>query len=315
MSDARPPLFKRAKRFVRYLLIRAAMAVVSLLPIHLASRLGRTLGGLASRVVTGERRKALESLGIAFPHLTQGERETLATRCFEHLGQCAMELVCIQQLDASLAEVIEWPAADRAVLDAARARQKGVLFISGHVGHWEMLARTVALHGYPCQTIAKETTDPRTTAMVERFRASGRLKSIWRGQPGAARAMLKALKHGEILGMLIDQDTDVQSVFVPFFGRPAKTPRAAADLALRTDAAVVLGFCQRVGPMKYRLSFREVQRPDGDDEAAVVALTQSLSLGIEEAIRSAPEQWVWMHRRWKSPAPQLPAANAVQVGN
>jgi KDO2-lipid IV(A) lauroyltransferase len=174
------------------------------------------------------------------------------------------------------------------------------VFVSGHVGSWELLARTVSLAGYPCQTIAKETSDPRLTRLVEKFRESSKLKSIWRGKDGAAKAMLRALKQGEILGLLIDQDTDVQSLWVPFFGRPAKTPRAAADLALRTGAKVVLGFCQRQGD-RYRLSMREVSAEGLEGEAGARVLTERLTAGIEAAIRSAPEQWVWMHRRWKSP--------------
>jgi KDO2-lipid IV(A) lauroyltransferase len=176
-----------------------------------------------------------------------------------------------------------------------------VLFVSGHVGNWELLARRVALAGYPCQTIAKETTDPRLTRLVERFRAAGKLKSIWRGQDGAAKAMLKALKGGEILGMLIDQDTKVQSVHVPFFGHPASTPRAAADLALRTGAAVVVGFCQRQADGRYRVAMKQVEpESTGDREADAVALTAKMTWEIEQAIRRAPAQWVWMHRRWKT---------------
>ena len=192
---------------------------------------------------------------------------------------------------------MRWPAEDRAVLDAALARGKGVVFVSGHVGSWELLARRVALAGYPCQTIAKETTDPRTTALIERFRSSSQLRSIWRGRAGAAKAMLRALKAGQILGLLIDQDTDVQSVWVPFFGHLAKTPRAAADLALRTGAAVVMGFCRREADGRYRLSM-EALPGEGLD---ALELTARMTARIEAAVRAAPEQWVWMHRRWKSP--------------
>jgi KDO2-lipid IV(A) lauroyltransferase len=196
---------------------------------------------------------------------------------------------------------VAWPEADRRVLDAALARKRGVVFVSGHVGNWELLARRVSLAGYPAQTIAKETTDPRLTALVERFRASGKLKSLWRGQDGAAKAMLRALRAGEILGMLIDQDTKVQSVFVPFFGAPAATPRAAADLALRTGAAVVMGFCQRQTTGRYALSMKELAVPSsGDREADALALTAAMTADIESAVRRAPEQWVWMHRRWKT---------------
>jgi Kdo2-lipid IVA lauroyltransferase/acyltransferase len=140
---------------------------------------------------------------------------------------------------------------------------------------------------------------------VEEFRARGGVRSIWRGHEGAVRQMLRALKAGEILGLLIDQDTRAQNLFVPFFGTPAATPRAAADLALRTGAAVVVGFCQREGEQGYRLRMEEVPVPAaGPDaasrEAAAWALTAALSARIEAAIRRAPEQWVWMHQRWKT---------------
>lgn len=297
----RPPLLKRSKRVLRYALVRVALAMVASLPPRLAGRMGRAFGALAFFVARTERRRALDSLARAFPDLPEAERVRLAKACFRHLGQCAFELACIRKLDAELERWVEWPEADRSVLEHALAKGKGVLFVSGHVGNWELLARRVAMAGYPCQTIAKETTDPRLTRLVERFREAGRLKSIWRGQDGAAKAMLKALKGGEILGMLIDQDTKVQSVFVPFFGHLASTPRAAADLALRTGAAVVVGFCQRQEGGRYRLSMKEVAvPPSGDREADAVALTARMTEEIEQAIRRAPAQWVWMHRRWKT---------------
>lgn len=291
---------KRLKRFVRYLFVRAGAALVGLLPARWASGLGAVLGGWGYALAGGERQKALESLAVAFPSKSEAEREALARACFVHLGRMVLELVCVDQLDRQLTEWVDWPAEDRAVLDQALAAKKGVVFVSGHVGSWELLARTVSLAGYPCQTIAKETTDPRTTRLIERFRESSKLKSIWRGKDGAAKAMLRALKSGEILGLLIDQDTDVQSLWVPFFGRPAKTPRAAADLALRTGAKVVLGFCQRRDG-RYRLSMREVSGEGLEGEEGARVLTERLSAGIEAAVRDAPEQWVWMHRRWKSP--------------
>jgi KDO2-lipid IV(A) lauroyltransferase len=248
-----------------------------------------------------DRDQALASLGTAFPHLTEKERLSLARDCFRHLGQSALELACIRQIDRRIESLVEWPEGDRQILEAAIKRGKGVVFVSGHIGNWELLARRVALAGFPSQSIAKEASDPRTTKMIERFRQQGRVGSIWRGQPGAAKQMLRALKAGEILGLVIDQDTKVQSLFVPFFGRPAATPRAPADLALRTGAAVVVGVCQRQKDGRYRLTMREIEpRSTGDKEVDAVWLTAALSSALEEAIRRAPEQWVWMHRRWKT---------------
>ncbi|EPX60494.1 Lipid A biosynthesis lauroyl acyltransferase [Cystobacter fuscus DSM 2262] len=299
----RPPLTKRLKRFLRYLLVRAALALVGALPLGFARWLGAGFGRLAFALAGGERRKALKSLARAFPEKSDAERHSLARASFRHLGMAAFEVGATSSMDRQLDRLVRWEDADRRVLDAALARGKGVVFVSGHVGNWELLARRVSRAGYPSQSIAKETTDPRLTALVGRFRELGGVRSIWRGQEGAARAMLRALKAGEILGLLIDQDTRVQSLFVPFFGELAATPRAAADLALRTGAAVVVGFCQRERE-GYRLWMEEVAwRAGTDREADALALTAALSERIEAAIRRAPEQWVWMHQRWKTRPP------------
>ncbi|MCY1044343.1 lysophospholipid acyltransferase family protein [Corallococcus sp. bb12-1] len=306
----RPPLTKRLKRYLRYLLIAGMLRLLQFLSLGAARTLGMTLGGWAYAIAGGERRKALKSLARAFPDRSDAERDALARGAFRHLAAAALEVASSRALDEGLEALVSWPPEDRAVLEAALAKGKGVVFVSGHVGNWELLARRVAKAGYPSQSIAKESSDPRLTALVEDFRAKGGVRSIWRGQEGAARAMLRTLRSGEILGILIDQDTKVQSVFVPFFGELAATPRAAADLALRTGAAVVVGFCQRDGE-GYRLTMEEVPAPEVTErEAAVQALTAALSQRIEAAIRRAPEQWVWMHQRWKT-RPVMEASQAA----
>ena len=296
---------------MRFGAVRVALWLVARLPIAVASGIGAVFGSLAFHLARRERTKALISIERAFPLLSGGERWQVVHDTFRHLGRAAFELGCIAQLDAKVDKWVEWPAADRAVLDEAISAGKGVVFVSGHFGNWELLARRVALAGYPCNTIAKATTDPRTTALIERFRASAHLKSIWRGKSGAAKEMLRVLKAGAILGLLIDQDTDVQSVWVRFFGTLAKTPRAPADLAIRTGAAVVLGFCHRTDAGRYAVSMQRYPLPtEGDSEAKSVALTAALTAGIEEKIRQHPEQWVWMHQRWKS-QPPMPATIAL----
>ncbi len=296
-----PPLAKRIKRFLRYWLIRALLAAARCLPISAGLKLGEACGSIAFALAARERRFALEALARAFPDASEEERRHLARASFRHLGRCAFELAAIRQIDPVISDWIEWPEADRRLLESALARGRGVVFVSGHVGSWELLARRVALAGFPASTIAKETTDWRLTELVERFRAQGKVESIWRGQQGAAKRMLRVLKAGGILGLLIDQDTRVQSVFVPFFGHPAATPRAAADLALRTGAPVVVGFCQRKRDGYYRLSMKEIfPVRTGDQESDAIALTSVLTKEIENAIRRSPSQWVWMHRRWKT---------------
>jgi KDO2-lipid IV(A) lauroyltransferase len=291
------------KRFVRYLFIRALLFPVQLIPLRAASWLGERLGLVAFTLARSQRRKALASLSVAYPEKSDAERTDLARAFFRHLGRSVMEMVCIEQFDARRHELVEWVPEARAAMDAALAKGKGVVFVTGHVGNWELLARYVALENYPAYVIGKELSDARSTKLVEGFRASGKLKVIWRGHQGAAKDMLRALKSNSILGILIDQDTKVQSLWVPFFGRPAKTPRAAADLAIRTGAVPMLGFCTRVGPLQYRITMQEVPLPTAEGEAGVIDLTARLTAGIEQQIREHPEQWVWIHQRWKSPPP------------
>lgn len=297
------PLFKRMKRFVRYLFIRAFLVPVQLIPLRAASWLGERLGLMVFTLVGSQRRKALASITTAYPEKTEAERNELARESFRHLGRSVMEMVCIRRFDERRHTLVEWMPEARAAMDSALARGKGVVFVTGHVGNWELLARYVALENYPVAVIGKELSDERTTGLVERFRASGKLRVIWRGRQGAAKEMLRALRGNSILGILIDQDTKVQSVWVPFFGKLAKTPRAAADLAMSTGAAPMLGFCTRVGPLKYRITMKELPLPALEGEEAVMSLTSELTHGIETQIREHPEQWVWIHQRWKSPPP------------
>jgi len=301
--SASPPLFKRVKRFVRYVLIRLLLLPIQLIPLRLASSLGASLGGLAFSLAGKERRKALVSLATAFPEKSEAERQALARATFRHLGSVGMELVRICAFDPRRKEFVEFDDESRAALKNALARGKGVVFVTGHIGNWELLARFITQEGFQVSVVGKETSDPRTTKLLEDFRLSGGMRVIWRGHEGAAKQLLRTLKSNSILGILIDQDTRVQSVWVPFFGKPAKTPRAAADLVLRTGAAPILGFCTREGPLKYRITIRELSTPEGRDEAAVEKLTADFTRGIEAQIRAHPEQWVWMHERWKSPQP------------
>lgn len=295
-----PPLFKRVKRFVRYVFIRILIIPLQLLPLRFASWLGEKLGSVAFVLARGERRKTLASLQTGLPERSEHERTQLAREVFRHIGRSVMEMVLINKFDARRHELVEWEPTARKTMDEALKRGKGVVFVTGHFGNWELLARYVALEDYPAAVIGKEASDPRTTKLIERFRASGKLRVIWRGAQGAAKEILRALKNNFILGFLIDQDTRVQSVFVPFFGKLAKTPRAAADLAIRTGAAPMLGFCTRVGPLKYRITMRELPLPTTEGEEAVLSLTQAFTQGIEDQIRAHPEQWAWMHQRWKS---------------
>jgi KDO2-lipid IV(A) lauroyltransferase len=262
--------------------------------------LGAFLGRIAFRLFPGERTKGRASLRVAFPDMPEKAMDDVLRRMFEHLTTCALELALIEKIDAQLETYVELPEPGRALFDEALAAGKGIVFVAGHVGNWELLARRFAMAGYDCATIAKESSDPRLTQLIERLRSSGKLRSIWRGAPGAAKAMLRQLKNNGVLGLLIDQDTRVQGLFVEFFGRKAFTPRAPADLAVRSEAAVVVGSIHRRALGGHTIDVRRISLPPGQGEAAVLDLTQRLTSAIEAAIRANPTEWVWMHQRWKT---------------
>ncbi len=297
-----PPLSKRLKRTLRYGLLRAVLAVVEWLPLRWAQALGRAVGTAAFHLAPGERRKALASLAVAFPEMAEEPRLELVRRCFRHLGTAALEMAVAPRLGvAGLDRLVDMSGGAIEGIQQAHARGRGVVCISAHLGNWELHAWSVARHGLPLAAVGKENVDPRLNRLVDRFRSRGGLRNVWRGQPGAAVAMLRALRRGELLAMLIDQDTNVQNVFVPFFGRPAATPRAAADLVVRTGATALVCLNHRGDDGVYRASTEEVEVPrTGDDERDVVELTARFTARIEAGIRAHPEQWVWMHQRWKT---------------
>jgi KDO2-lipid IV(A) lauroyltransferase len=184
-------------------------------------------------------------------------------------------------------------------VEAGRGAGRPVLILTGHCGNWELLAATLNRRGLGMAVVARELDDPLQQESLLRFRARFGTRTIVRGRPGAARELLRAVRTGGGLGMLIDQDTRVEGVFVDFFGRPAWTPIGAADLALRFRATVLPTFIER--------------RPDGDHRATIhppldlpadpAAATQAMTATIEAQVRRVPGQWVWMHRRWRRQPP------------
>jgi KDO2-lipid IV(A) lauroyltransferase len=302
VSHVTPPLAKRLKRGVRYFFLSAALFFLGRLPLGVAQRAGDAFGALAFRLASGERQKALSSLARAFPEKREAERRTLARACFRHLGRVAFEAAVAERLStAQFDALVEVPEAVRRLVVGAHAQGRGMVAVTGHVGHWELLGWAFVRLGIPLHVIARDTADGRLSKRVVAFRHKGGVRTILRGAPGAAVGMLRALRRGDALGLLVDQDTKVQSVCVPFFGTLASTPRAPADLTLRTGAPTVVVFLQRGEDGRYRLSGEQLEVPrSGDAEADVVELTRRYSEAIETAVRRAPEQWVWMHQRWKT---------------
>jgi KDO2-lipid IV(A) lauroyltransferase len=305
------PLRTRIRRGVRSVLIAGLLRLVALIPLGPAVRLGAWLGGLGYRLFGEARRLALQHLAQAFPEKTPAEREEIARRMFVHLGMSAMEITSI----GSYADRVEqYRDLSSVELGTALARGKGIVFVTGHLGNWELMARAVAKVGAPVSAVAKRGGDARLMGLIEGWRQDGAVTTLWREDASTARALLRVFKENRVLGILCDQDTDVQGVWVPFFGRPAWSPRAPADLALRTGAPILVGTSHRKSERPGAGFLFEVTEvpydpKPADREAEVVRITAACQALLEDAIRRHPADWVWMHERWKTqpPPPATPA--------
>ena len=268
------------------------------LPWNGAQKLGGSLGALAWRFSRRDRRRTLAHLAIAFPGITAAQRTALARRSYLHFGTMLGESLWLTRHSADdvrrLVELHGWEA-----VEAARAEGRPVIIVTGHCGNWELLAAALNLHGLGMSVVARGLHEKGLQEILLALRARFGTRTIVRGTPGAARELLRVLRGSGALGILIDQDTDVEGVWANFFGRPAWTPVGAAELALRFHAVVLPTFIER------RSDGTHVARIEPRLELAAdpVAATQQMTDRIETQIRRVPEQWVWMHRRWRRQPP------------
>lgn len=290
------------RRRLRGALFRVVLPVLSWvlgrLPWRAVDAVGRGLGRLLYLANRRERRRMAEHIALAFPDLPSGERARLARRCATHHGVNLAENLHLlsRGLERILPriEVTGWEH-----VEAARETGRPVLFVTGHLGNWELMSAVFPARGFPVYGVGRELQHAAFHEAVERFRNLLGARTIVRGERGAARRLRDVLRGEAGLVMLIDQDTRVDGVWVPFFDRPAYTPTAAAELGLRHRMTVVPLFLVRRPDRTHECRFLPpVDLPDD-----VTAATARLTALIEAQIRAHPEQWVWMHRRWRRQPP------------
>jgi KDO2-lipid IV(A) lauroyltransferase len=296
------------RRAARAGVIVAFVRLLMWMPLGLGLALGGALGRLGWSLSPRMRRDMRASLAVAFPAMGEAERDEIACASLVHLGWLGGELITMRGWASRMDDYVEAPSEALATLERAAARRKGIILVLGHIGNWELTSR-LSRYVQPNAVIAKRSWHQRLDGLAQRARAERQVQTFWRDDAATGRAMLKLFKQAGTLGILIDQDIPaVQSVFVPFFGRLAATPRAAADFALRFGASVLVVTCHRRGARPgdgHRLEVVEVPY-DGapvDREAEVVRLTGACVALQEAAIRRHPAEWVWMHQRWKTPPP------------
>jgi len=265
-----------------------------------SARLGIVLGDIARLLDKRRREVARRNLRMAFGNAKSEEEINQIIRgVFRNIGQTAVEFLQIPTLTLDKAQAMITPD-HRERLDECLRAGRGVVLVASHFGNWELMAAAGALAGYKISAVARPLDDPVLDKIVGKIRESSGLEVLSRRT--SALAVVRRLKRDGIVGILADQNTRKQNIFVDFFGIKAATTPGPALLALRTGAALVPAFMMRDGPGKHRLILEEpipVVRT-GNEEADIIATTQKCVDVLERYVRQYPSQWLWVHRRWRT---------------
>ncbi len=303
--------------WLEYIPVRILFAVLGVLPRKLSLRIGELFGRLAYRLAGGLRRVAFRNLEIAFPEKSVSEREAIARGSFENLGRVLAELTQFPhmakdelkdliQLQFDSTQSVESP--ERIVFEADRAKGRGVLLVGPHLGNWEIGVFVYAAFREPLTYLARPLDNPLIEEFTVKLRSRYGNRAI--DKNNSMSAAVSILRRGEVLGVLPDVNVlPRDGVFVPFFGTLACTTIGVAMLAMRTGALIVPMCCvwdKETG--KYSAYYGEaIDSPNtGDRHRDMYAMTAEMTAAMERFIRAYPEQWLWIHKRWKTRPPGEP---------
>jgi KDO2-lipid IV(A) lauroyltransferase len=299
---------KRLRQFCEAAAFRGLVFGISILPPWLAARCARGLAWFVFRCLPRKLTRypvAAENIRASFPGISDAEVDALILGMWRHLFQMVMEIIQLPR---------RWKLID--VLDLVEFRNKPqvvkallgdrpVLVLAGHYGNWEMAVSTFGQFGFRMGVVARDLDNPALHKWFESFRRFTGHYTI--SKNGGSQQMMDELARKGRLALLCDQDAGPNGVFVDFFGRPASTFKSIALLAIEYDALIVVGYARRLNEVlrdgwpRYEVGCEAIFDPrDYPDADAVKAITQAYTTALEAAVRLSPEQYFWIHRRWKS---------------
>ena len=291
---------KKLKNTLIYLGILSLIGFLRFLSRENAIAFMRAMGKIAFVLAAHERKNTIKHLTMAFAkEKTAGEIEELARKVFMNLSVCITDAIRLPVMvkDGSLDDLVTAEGFQH--FTNAAESGKGLIAMTGHYGNWELLGTWIVKRGYPIKVVAKKSYDPRLDKLIVDYRNQAGYANTARGS--ATRSVVDGLMRGETFGLLFDLDTKVKGVFVNFFGTPAHTATIPAILAAKLNVPIVPIFIRLTSDYKYVVMCREELKlvNTGNEEQDVVTNTQICSDMYEEMIKKHPEQWIWMHRRWK----------------
>jgi len=289
----------KTKRYYIYYFLRLAGFIIFILPIKVGLYLAEFAGGAAFAVMKKERRQTIENLKNAFPEKNDAEIEKIAKGVFTNLCKNGVEWVSVHKVNKENIDL--WVTSeDLDKIGRVLSKGKGGIILGSHFGNWELLHVYFPLKGYHGTTIARRLYFNKYDQFLSSVRASKGVDVIYRDE--SPKKLLRLLKQNKLIGILGDQDMDsVDGIFVDFFGKPAYTPKAPVAFSLASGAPLIPCLVIREGS-RHRLVIEdpmEMEEKSTKDET-IRFNTERWSRLIESYVKKYPEQWVWMHRRWKT---------------
>ena len=291
---------QKARHYIEHLAFRAFSSVAIFLPEPLALSVGSLLGWIAGSVLRVRRTEVDEHLFLAFPERTDAWRHDVARASYAHLGREAVATLRLSRAtDKDLSERIRIP--DLALFRTAVEEGRGVILVTGHLGNWEVGGGAFTSRGISLDAIAKRMANKAIGDAITGVREKLGIGLIHMDE--VAREVPRSLLRGRVVAVLADQHAHKGGILVSFFGREASTTRVPALFAIRTGAPIFLGIALRDPGWRqcYTVSLERIDfQSSGEVDADIRRLTAAHSAALERAVRSAPEQYFWQHRRWKS---------------
>ena len=299
-KKTRPAWTTSIRRGLEYILFRFGLYLGKKLSISHLQKLGVGIGNFAYYFLRKDRGIVIKQLKLIFPELNRTKREQWTKECFRHFGQMLFEFLCLKQIINDQDNLIRLE--NEAALTNAVNAGKGVILLGMHMGNWELITAYAKRTGLFMTAATANFPDQRINQLMINQRKLENMEIMPRGTGMSSRKLFRCLKKKNILILIIDQDTNVPSIWVPFFGIPAKTPVGAAVFALKTGANVVSYNVIREKDGTFRLKFETLgifDRNHSSMEQDLYSVSRQINDHLERRICENPQQWAWFHRRWR----------------
>lgn len=288
-------------QYVEYVPARLILSITKFIPYKISCGIGRLLGIVIYYIVPGLRKTAYEGLSIAFSNTyNKKEIKRIAKDSFRYLGQMTFEFIQLPKLKKNnkILEYLDFGDSLK-VIKSLLDKEKGVIAVSAHIGNWEMMTAGTSMLGYPINVVVRLLDNPLLDRYVENFREMYGTKVIPKQE--AAKLSFRILKQNEVVAYLIDQNWAIGGVFVPFFDKLAATVTGPALFSYKlNETPIMAAYSYRIAGGKHKVVFEELPTIKSENKEDYIKInTANFTKYFENVVREHPEQWLWVHPRWK----------------